>query len=130
MSRFIFHWVEPLITKGVAGNLRKIEDLFDLPDSLNIPRLSDRLQLCLSHTKTLFWALHKAFGREFYLIGILRFISDISGFAGPLLLGGLLSQQSVENDETNLKPYLYAFGLFGTTLLCKFFHSIREITAL
>lgn len=119
-SRFIFSWVDPLITKGVAGSLKKIEDLFDLPDALNITQLSERLQICISQTKTLFWALHKGFGREFYLIGILRFTADIAGFAGPLLLGGLLKRQN-ENDssETSWSPYLYALGLCATSWLCK-----------
>ncbi|XP_037958889.1 multidrug resistance-associated protein 7-like [Teleopsis dalmanni] len=121
LGRLFFNWVNPLITKGVSGSLRKIEDLFDLPDSLNIARLSESLQLSISRTKTLFWALHKSFGREFYAIGILRFIADASGFAGPLLLGGLLSQQNVTNEEqVNATPYLYAFGLFATNMLSAF----------
>ncbi|XP_017480560.1 PREDICTED: multidrug resistance-associated protein 7 [Rhagoletis zephyria] len=117
-SCFIFSWVDPLITKGVAGGLKKIEDLFDLPDALNITQLSERLQVCISQTKTLFWALHKGFGREFYLIGILRFTADIAGFAGPLLLGGLLKQQNEnDNGETSWSPYLYALGLCATSWL-------------
>ncbi|XP_053957905.1 ATP-binding cassette sub-family C member 10 [Anastrepha ludens] len=118
MSRFIFSWVDPLISKGVVGGLKKIEDLFDLPDALNISRLSERLQICISQSKTLFWALHKGFGREFYLIGVLRFIADTAGFAGPLLLGGLLKQQNQNDDtETNWVPYLYALGLCATSWL-------------
>ncbi|XP_046809062.1 ATP-binding cassette sub-family C member 10 [Lucilia cuprina] len=123
-SRLYFHWVGPLISKGVAGNLRRIEDLFDLPDALNIPRISEKLQISISRSKNLFWSLHKAFGKEFYLIGILRFIADISSFAGPLLLGGLLSQ-GYSSDDTNEEnynwaPYWYALGLFGTQLIYTF----------
>lgn len=122
-SRFFFYWVGPLIEKGVAGSLRCIEDLFDLPDALNITRISEKLQISISRSKNLLWALHKAFGKEFYLIGILRFVADISSFAGPLLLGGLLRQESsgAESDEDafNWQPYLYALGLFGTQLICK-----------
>ncbi|KAL9928388.1 ATP-binding cassette sub-family C member 10 isoform 1-T2 [Glossina fuscipes fuscipes] len=122
-SRFLFHWVDPLISKGVAGNLKRIEDLFDLPDALNISRISERFQTSVSSTKKLFWALHKVFGKEFYFIGILRFVADISTFAGPLLLGGLLAQEPAHNDhdeEVNWQPYLYAFGLFCTQLLYAF----------
>ena len=123
ISRFFFYWVGPLIEKGVTGNLKRIEDLFDLPDALNIPRISEKLQISISRSKNLFWALHKAFGKEFYLIGILRFLADTSGFAGPLLLGGLLSQDSAEaevnENDFNWKPYLYALGLFSTQLICK-----------
>ncbi|XP_067624566.1 ATP-binding cassette sub-family C member 10 [Eurosta solidaginis] len=122
-SSLIFGWVDPLIAKGVAGCLRKIEDLFDLPDSLNISRLSERLQICISQSKTLFGALHRGFGPEFYLIGILRFTADTAGFAGPLLLGGLLKQQHQGSDNEhgddaiNWTPYLYALGLCATTLI-------------
>lgn len=122
-SRFFFHWVGPLISKGLAGNLRRIEDLFDLPDALNISRISEKLQISISRSKNLFWALHKAFGKEFYLIGILRFIADITSFTGPLLLGALLRQASsgadTNEDDFNWQPYFYALGLFGTQLICK-----------
>ncbi|XP_030384434.1 multidrug resistance-associated protein 7 [Scaptodrosophila lebanonensis] len=113
-SRFIFHWVHPLIEKGVAGKLRRIEDLFDLPDALNINRLSEKLNLAISQSHSLLRALHKSFGVEFYLIGVLRFVADVSGFAGPLLLGGLLSQQP-EGEEG--RAYYYAVGLFCSTLI-------------
>ncbi|XP_039502253.1 ATP-binding cassette sub-family C member 10 [Drosophila santomea] len=112
-SRFLFHWVQPLILKGVAGKLRKIEDLFDLPDALNITRLSEKLHLALSQSQSLWRALHRCFGVEFYLIGILRLIADLSGFAGPLLLGGLLRQDHADPNQV----YYYALGLFGSTLL-------------
>lgn len=122
-SRFFFHWVGPLIAKGVAGNLKRIEDLFDLPDALNISRISEKIQMSISRSKNLCWALHKTFGKEFYLIGILRFIADISSFAGPLLLGCLLRQETPQadpdEDHFNWLPYLYALGLFGTQLICK-----------
>ncbi|KAH8258579.1 hypothetical protein KR038_011973, partial [Drosophila bunnanda] len=112
-SRFLFHWVHPLIAKGVAGKLRKIEDLFDLPEALNITRLSERLHLALSQSQSLWRALHRCFGVEFYLIGVLRLIADLSGFAGPLLLGRLLRQDHTDSNEV----YYYALGLFGSTLL-------------
>ncbi|EDW64800.1 ATP-binding cassette sub-family C member 10 [Drosophila virilis] len=116
-SRFVFHWVQPLISKGVAGKLRRIEDLFDLPDALNITRLSERLHLALSQSQSIFRALHKCFGLEFYLIGLLRLVADISSFAGPLLLGGLLRQDSYQDGQTDGRAYYYALGLFGSTLL-------------
>ncbi|KAH8409549.1 hypothetical protein KR222_008401, partial [Zaprionus bogoriensis] len=118
-SRFIFHWVQPLISKGVAGKLRRIEDLFDLPDALNVTRLSERLHMALSQSRSLLRALHKCFGFEFYAIGLLRLVADLSSFAGPMLLGGLLQQQSDRNDdtETDNRAYYYALGLFGSTLL-------------
>lgn len=75
--------------------------------------------MCISQSKGLLWALHKAFGKEFYLIGLLRFTADVSGFAGPLLLGGLLSAEASDNSGTDIMPYVYALGLFGSAILCK-----------
>lgn len=116
LSRLIFHWVNPLIAKGVLGKLRKSEDLFDLPDFMNIRRLFENLQKNINASKNLFKALHRSFGVEFYLIGILRLLSDLSSFAGPLLLGGLLRNGTSDNASSNT-AYLYAAGLFLTTLL-------------
>lgn len=116
ISRLIFHWVNPLIVKGVLGKLRKNDDLFDLPECLNVKRMFERLQKNLNTSKSLFKALHRSFGLEFYLIGILRLLSDMSNFAGPLLLGGLL-RSGADEDADPQHAYYYAAGLFGTTLL-------------
>lgn len=129
-SRLLFQWVFPLISKGVAGNLKRIEDLFDLPDCLCLQRLNERFQNSLTEINNLFSALHRVFGIEFYVIGVLRFIADITSFMGPLLLGGLLNQSSkallftTEDQDSNWQPYLYALGLFFTQILCKFMELI------
>lgn len=121
LSKFLFYWVNPLIDKGIAGKLKKLDDLFDLPVSLNIGNLADKFHQAISDRKSLFRALHKSFGREFYSIGLLRLMADMSGFCGPILLGGLLTSSDSsdvnEDRRTNYKPYLYALGLFGSTLL-------------
>lgn len=115
-SRLIFHWVNPLIAKGVSGKLRRNDDLFDLPECLNVRRLFENLQKNIDGGRSLFKALHRSFGLEFYLIGILRLFSDLSNFAGPLLLGGLL-RSGVDADSNSQHAYYYAAGLFATTLL-------------
>uniref|UniRef100_A0A7G3AAP6 ABC-type xenobiotic transporter n=1 Tax=Lutzomyia longipalpis TaxID=7200 RepID=A0A7G3AAP6_LUTLO len=115
ISRILFYWVNDLIDKGVQGALRKVEDLFDLPECLSIVTITEKFQKSIDQTKTLFWALHKSFGREFYTIGLLRFLGDISGFAGPLLLGGLIGKENSDSSETS--PFLYAFGLFGSAII-------------
>ncbi|KAG5675958.1 hypothetical protein PVAND_005815 [Polypedilum vanderplanki] len=120
LSRLIFYWVNPLIQKASAVKLKSNEDLFDLPESLNIKIIAEKLQRNIDAGKTLFLALHRSFGVEFYMIGILRLISDLSSFAGPLLLGALLRTGFEENDprdEENYNAYYYAGGLFLTTLV-------------
>jgi len=118
LSKIIFHWVSPLIKKGTMGKLRKVEDLFDLPDCLNIKYISETFQVNVRAGMTLFKALHRSFAFEFYLIGILRLISDLTSFGGPLLLGGLLrAGMNEKNDGNNYESYYYAGGLFGCTLI-------------
>lgn len=129
LSRLMFYWVNPLIKKGMAGYLLRIDDLFMLPESLNVCCLTERLRHAIDSTRSLLRALHKSHGIEFYSIGILRLIADMSGFAGPLLLGGLLTHGAATPDpddnvdgETDAMPYLYALGLFSTSLLCMFLY--------
>lgn len=116
-SRLIFSWVKPLISKAGCGLLTCVDDLFDLPECLTVAKIRSKLQSHLDCARSLFTALHKSFGLEFYLIGILRLASDLLGFAGPLLLGGLLSQ----GESDNKKAYFYALALLCTTLLSALF---------
>ncbi|KAK5643745.1 hypothetical protein RI129_007590 [Pyrocoelia pectoralis] len=46
-SRLIFHWVNPLMKKGVDGRLHHPDDLYDLPDSLNSTTLGLKLEKAL-----------------------------------------------------------------------------------
>ena len=39
---------------------------------------------------SLFWALHRTFGRKFYVAGVWRFLTDALSFLGPFLLGQLI----------------------------------------
>lgn len=117
LSKLLFYWVNPLIEKGLSGNLKTIDDLFDLPESLSINNTAERLQRALTTTISLFRSLHRVFGLEFYAIGLLRFSADMLGFTGPLLLSRLLSQETNNQTETDLKSYAYAFGLFATALM-------------
>jgi ATP-binding cassette, subfamily C (CFTR/MRP), member 10 len=110
ISKLIFSWVNPLIKKGCKGRLRKNEDLFDLPECLNVKRIADSLQYYLNSGRTLFSALHRSFGIEFYLIGVLRLFSDLSSFAGPLLLGAILRTGGLDEDVNNSNQAYYYAG--------------------
>lgn len=119
LSKLLFYWVNPLIDKGLSGNLKSIDDLFDLPESLSISNTAERLQNAITQVISLFRALHRVFGLEFYSIGLLRFLADMLSFTGPILLNGLLSHKSSDQTETDLRSYAFAFGLFATTLIGK-----------
>jgi ATP-binding cassette subfamily C (CFTR/MRP) protein 10 len=117
INRMIFYWVNPLIKKGFMGKLRKNDDLFDLPECLNIKLIAEKFQRDINSFRTLFKALHRSFGLEFYLIGILRLLSDVSNFFGPLLLGELLKAGMEENNKNS---YYFAIGLFVTSAISAF----------
>lgn len=117
LSKLLFYWVNPLIERGLSGHLQSIDDLFDLPESLSIFNTAERLQNAITLVPSLFRSLHRVFGLEFYAIGLLRFSADMLSFTGPLLLNSLLSHKSDDPDESDLKSYAYAFGLFATTLV-------------
>ncbi|KAF4523999.1 hypothetical protein B566_EDAN013841 [Ephemera danica] len=137
-SNLLFHWVNPLMNKGVAGKINSVEDLFDLPLSLCTASISHRMQNTLrnhipdeinrettlhpprhSNAPSLFKALHRCFGWQFYSIGILKFIADVAGFFGPMLLHGLVT--FIENKNEPMKNgYMYAIGLFTSTAIAAF----------
>jgi ATP-binding cassette subfamily C (CFTR/MRP) protein 10 len=135
-SNLLFHWVNPLMNKGVAGRLNQAEDLFDLPLEVSTGYISHKMQATLTNTipeentelrpitnssrhhqsPSLFKALHKCFGWQFYGIGILKFIADIAGFFGPMLLHGLVN--FIEHKtEAMINGYMYAAGLFASTAI-------------
>lgn len=126
-SKLFFSWVNPLMEKGVSGKLTSSEELFDLPDKLLTSNLNLKLRKALNKSVyetatpsvSLLRALHSCFWKEFYGIGIFRLVSDLSGFAGPLLLHSLVS--FIENkDEQAVNGYLYAIGLFAASLIGAF----------
>lgn len=119
-SRLYFSWVNPLIRTAVERQLQSINDLFALPDSISFSRITEKFQQNIDRSRTLFQAMHSSFGREFYLIGFLRLIADMSGFAGPLLLGGLLRSEFDAVKRFSSDALVYAMGLFGAALLASF----------
>ncbi|XP_032672438.1 multidrug resistance-associated protein 7 isoform X2 [Odontomachus brunneus] len=132
-SKLLFHWVTPLMEKGVRGSLSHSEDLFDLPDQISTNTISHKIDKCLYNTLkpvsngiennseislhpnvkvitkkvTLFYLLHQCFGWEFYAVGILKFIADCSSFMGPILLNKLIGFIE-DKDEPISYGYLYA----------------------
>ncbi|KYM96883.1 PREDICTED: multidrug resistance-associated protein 7 [Cyphomyrmex costatus] len=133
MSKLLFHWVTPLMEKGVKGLINNSDDLFDLPDQINTNTISHKIDQCLHNmpkivnngiennlevplrsnvkivTKkvALFYLLHKCFGWEFYAVGILKFIADCSSFMGPILLNKLIGFIEDKNEPIS-HGYLYA----------------------
>ena len=122
LSRMTFCWVYKLMEKGLKGKIEVPEDVFCLPPSLLTKPIAkafqsilDSLQKTTTQSKIsnsmrnsqkpatvmqkwfLLKALHKAFGVRYYSIGILKFLGDCLGFAGPLLLHALVSFMENKN---------------------------------
>lgn len=47
ISKLLFHWVTPLMEKGVNGILNHSDDLFDLPDEITTNTISHKIDRCL-----------------------------------------------------------------------------------
>jgi len=47
ISKLLFHWVTPLMEKGVKGLLNHSDDLFDLPDQISTNAISLKIDQCL-----------------------------------------------------------------------------------
>lgn len=71
-------------------------------------------------SRTLLSALNKAFGWEYYLLGVLKLLADSLGFAGPLLLNLLVTYIGDKNEKES-NGWIYAGGLFVSTFLAMFF---------
>lgn len=120
LSRMFFCWVNPLIRHAIENRLHTINDLFSLPETMSIQKITENFQRSIHRTSSLFFALHRSFGKEFYLIGFLRLTSDLSGFAGPLLLGVLLKYEQSNGSGPESTALLTALGLFLSSLIAAY----------
>lgn len=122
ISKFVFLWANRLMDKGVKSQISSPDDVFDLPDELTCSNLyqkfedRSRASVCTSDDRTrayvsLIRTLHRAYAKEFYGVGVLKFIADVAGFASPLLLHELLNY--IDDPRVPLfDGYLYASGIF------------------
>ncbi|XP_064395751.1 ATP-binding cassette sub-family C member 10-like [Halichondria panicea] len=125
LSLLTFWWVQPLMKKGWLGGLQTPQDLPSLPSSLSTHNVKEQFRNTVlnrgaSDSKwTLVKDLNRSFGLHYYPLGLLKFLADLLGFAGPLLLHQLVA--FIENRQEPLyHGYLYALGLFLSTLLGAF----------
>ena len=65
---------------------------------------------------SVFRSLSKIYGKEFMLIGFLKFFADSSGFLSPILLNWVVL--FMEDKSMDIRwGYVYALGLAGSTLV-------------
>ncbi|XP_012285682.1 multidrug resistance-associated protein 7 [Orussus abietinus] len=144
-SILLFHWVTPLMEKGVKGLLRHSDDLYDLPEHLGTSSINQQIDKHMKNMSTtevngyrtvaeeipeartvrstskvsLLRLLHQCFGWQFYAVGVLKFVADCTGFVGPLLLNRLVGFIE-DKSEPIYYGYLYAFSMFFSTLFGAF----------
>jgi ATP-binding cassette subfamily C (CFTR/MRP) protein 10 len=123
-SKFVFFWVNPLIRKGRMGLLQSPDDVFEVPIEMDTSSLSQKFHSNMERLSdsnragktVILRVLFNCFGRQFFAIGVLKFMADCSGFAGPLLLNELLTfMESQEKDM--MWGYIYASGLAASTFV-------------
>ena len=132
-SWLLLMWVRPLMIKGYLNHLKTVEDLFDLPDSLQVHHILEKISKFPDYRNFtsidvldssyihLFKKLHKLFKFEFYSVGVLKLLSDCLLFGGPLLLNALVSNLEDSENKNWKFGYYYALGLFLTTFLGSLF---------
>lgn len=98
LSQLFFLWTNPLLKKGAYDELNAPEDLFKLPATVSVQRVAVRIEEEARKRvgKSLARVLLTSFGTRYFLLGILKFVSDNLNFAGPLLLHALVEFMSDE----------------------------------
>ena len=131
ISRLLLLWVGPLMTRGVQRKINSHNDMFALPNKMSSIVVSDKFNSVFNlnpvsedietdtRTKSLLKSLFRCYGLELFIVGCLKFSSDIITFAGPLLLNQVVKYLE-SDDHNNTDGFYYAFGLFVST----FFASI------
>ena len=126
-SKLVFWWANKLISKGYHDQLKNAEDLFSLPPNLDTKMIKEIFSsmMRIQRQKSLMYdmrtevmsvydmhgqprkrrvqismlkSLHRAFGKSYYLLGIIKFLVDCFSFAGPVLLNllvGFMENQKV-----------------------------------
>ena len=135
ISKLLFCWVQPLMTKGSKRLLNNENSVYQLPNDINTSTLchkfNDKLNDIVTEAemhcearqstrnakpkRNLLRTLHAMFGVKYYLLGLLKFGADALGFGGPIFLNLLVT--FVENDEPIYKGCIYAAALFASTLI-------------
>ena len=151
-SKLFFLWVKPLMVKGDQNQLNSTTDLFHLPKRADTYRIAQNFHEQVekhlireyyvdnvvpseaSRNKFSFLScLNASFGCGYYVLGILKFLSDSLGFVGPILLNRLMTFME-DSQEPKWHGYVYAFGLMASTftsaLLAAHFNYHVQVIAL
>ena len=134
-SKLVFWWSNRLILKGYHNQLNTPEDLYMLPSSLDTRSIKERFSSMLRIQKnqsifaefdnesitdfhkrrkkkpfklSVLKTFNTAYGKEYYSLGVLKFLNDCLNFAGPLLLNRLVNFMENKKVQT-VKLFVYLF---------------------
>lgn len=132
LSRFSYTWLTPLLARGARGELQQPQDTCRLPSRLHPTYLTQLFQAHWQEGSQLCRALYGAFGQRYLALGVLKLVSTMLGFSGPLLLS-LLVGFLEEGQEPLSNGVLYALGLsvgavLGAVLQNQYGFEIRKVT--
>ncbi|KAL1438481.1 hypothetical protein MTO96_048092 [Rhipicephalus appendiculatus] len=118
-SLLTFWWVGRLMRRGYRGHIQEPDDLYDLPVSLRPEEVVQGLYRKVDASKPLPGLLvlfHRCIGKQYYAIGVLKFLADVLSFASPVLLNRLIMfLEEGPGQGPAWSGYAYASGL---TLAC------------
>jgi hypothetical protein len=109
--------LNPILNSGVLRDERLINKLTSSRyEEDNLVTFEVKNSATAPTRHNLLTALLKSFGREFFLLGLLKFANDCLSFSGPLLLNQLVQFVQVKSEDMR-EGVLYAIGLFVCTLV-------------
>ena len=121
LSSFTFSWVTPTIRLGLSQGVLHLSDVAPLPSIDSTSDIAQRFsriwrEQMAGGSPSLLWAFWALLGSVYAWLGLLKFVSDLTVFIGPLLLNSLVSfltSQSGNDPEPAWHGYLYSAGLIG-----------------
>ncbi|KAH6942211.1 hypothetical protein HPB50_001780 [Hyalomma asiaticum] len=120
-SLLTFWWVGRLMRRGYRGHIQEPDDLHDLPVSLRPEEVVQGLYRKVNTSEslpTLLVLFHRCVGKQYYAIGVLKFLADVLSFASPILLNRLVMfLEEGPGQGPAWSGYAYASGL---ALACLF----------
>lgn len=115
ISLLTFWWVGRLMRRGYRGHIHEPDDLHDLPISLRPEEVVRGLYRKIDATgllPSLLVLFHRCVGRQYYSIGLLKFLADVLSFASPVLLNRLVMfLEEGQGRNPTWSGYAYASGL-------------------
>eukprot|EP01028_Stygiella_incarcerata_P007998 TRINITY_DN335_c0_g4_i1.p1 TRINITY_DN335_c0_g4~~TRINITY_DN335_c0_g4_i1.p1 ORF type:complete len:1380 (-),score=414.43 TRINITY_DN335_c0_g4_i1:928-5067(-) len=120
-ASLFYPWVTPIMMTGAKRPLEE-RDLPELSIVDNVPKVSGHFHKVWENEKcrpmpSLWRSLRHAFGKRFYLAGVLKLFYDILNLSQSLTINRIINYIAHSDDKDASEGYMWA-GLLFLTLLC------------